>query len=237
MPADRHVPRRLSRSHRRVFVQHHTRLQDVAGAPGIRLHLADAVEPVWHAVEETLGVDGMPIPFWAFAWAGGLGLTQWLQAHPDVVAGRSVLDFGTGSGLVAIAAAQAGAGHVLAVDVDPFSEVAVELNARANHVHLTMLVSDLLDEPPPPVDVLLAADTWYESPLADRVLPWLRQAAGQGIRVIVGDPGRRYLPDAANAGFIELASYDVPTTTTLEDRENVECHVYELRPRGRRIVA
>jgi len=232
MPADRHVPRRLPRSHRREFVQHHTRLQVVAGAPGIRLHLADAVEPVWHALEEALGMDGLPIPFWAFAWAGGLGLTQWLQAHPDAVAGRAVLDFGTGSGLVAIAAAQAGAGHVLAVDVDPFAEAAVELNARANHVHVTVLVSDLLDGQPPAVDVLLAADTWYESPLADRVLPWLRRAADEGARVIVGDPGRKYLPDVADAGFVELASYRVPTTTTLEDREIVESHVFELRPRG-----
>jgi predicted nicotinamide N-methyase len=179
----------------------------------------------------------MPIPFWAFAWAGGLGLTQWLQAHPDAVAGQDVLDFGTGSGLVAIAAAQAGARHVLAVDVDPFAEVAVELNAKANHVHVTVAIRDLLDEPPPAVDVLLAADTWYESPLADRVLPWLLQAAAHGTRVIVGDPGRKYLPDIDGAGFVQLASYRVPTTTTLEDREVVDSHVYELRPAGRTIVA
>jgi predicted nicotinamide N-methyase len=220
-----------------VFIQRHTRLQDVAGVPGIRLHLADAVEPLWHAVEEILAIDGAPIPFWAFAWAGGLGLARWLQAHPEAVAGRTVLDFGTGSGLVAIAAAQAGAEHVQAVDVDPFAEAAVELNARANRVHLSVLLGDMLDEDPPAVDVLLAADTWYESPLADRVLPWLRRAADRGVRVIVGDPGRKYLPEAADAGFVELASYRVPTTTTLEDRDVVESRVYEVQPRGRRIVA
>src|SRR5262245_43814403 len=100
MLLDKPVPRRPPRSHRREFIQRHTRLQDVAGAPGIRLHLAHAVEPVWHAVEEVLGVDGAPIPFWAFAWAGGLGLARWLQANPGEAAGRSVLDFGAGSGLV-----------------------------------------------------------------------------------------------------------------------------------------
>ena len=209
----------------------------MAGVPGIRLHLAEAVEPLWHAVEETLGVDGVPIPFWAFAWAGGLGVTQWLQANPEAVAGLNVLDFGTGSGIVAIAAAQAGARHVLAVDVDPFAEVAVELNAKANRVHLTVAVRDLLDERPPAVDVLLAADTWYESPLADRVLPWLLQAADDGTRVIVGDPGRMYLPDVTGAGFVQLASYSVATTTTLEDRAVVDSYVFELRPTGRTIVA
>jgi predicted nicotinamide N-methyase len=237
MPTTTGTPRRLPRSHRRVFIQRHTRLRDVAGVPGIRLHLADAVEPLWHAVEEILAIDGAPIPFWAFAWAGGLGLARWLQAHPEAVAGRTVLDFGTGSGLVAIAAAQTGAEHVLAVDVDPLAEAAVELNARANHVHVSVLVGDMLDEDPPAVDVLLAADTWYESPLADRVLPWLRRAADRGVRVIVGDPGRKYLPEAADAGFVELASYRVSTTTTLEDSDVVESRVYELQPRGRRIVA
>jgi predicted nicotinamide N-methyase len=95
----------------------------------------------------------------------------------------------------------------------------------------------MLDEDPPAVDVLLAADTWYESRLADRVLPWLRRAADRGVRVIVGDPGRKYLPDAADAGFVELASYRVPTTTTLEDRDVVESRVYEIRRRDRGIVA
>jgi predicted nicotinamide N-methyase len=224
-------------SHRRSFVAHHTRLRPIPGLRDIRLHLADDAVPVWQATEATTGVAGAPIPFWAFAWAGGLGLARWLQAHPEAVAGRTVLDFGAGSGLVAIAAARAGAEHVLAVDVDPFAEAAVELNARANHVHLTVLLGDMLDEDPPAVDVLLAADTWYESRLADRVLPWLRRAADRGVRVIVGDPGRKYLPDAADAGFVELASYRVPTTTTLEDRDVVESRVYEIRRRDRGIVA
>jgi predicted nicotinamide N-methyase len=221
-------PRRLPLSYRRAFVRRHTRLQDVDGVPGVRLHLADAVEPVWHAIEDALGIDGAPIPFWGFAWAGGLALGRWIQEHPDEVAGRSVLDLATGSGLVAIVAAQSGAAHVTAVDIDPFAEVAVALNGRANHVHVTYLDEDLLDEPPPTVDVILAGDTWYEGELAARVLPWLQAAAARGTRVLVGDPGRRYLPPTAQAGLMELGSYAVRTTTTLEDHPVVDARVFSM---------
>ena len=128
-------------------------------------------------------------------------------------------------------AAQAGADHVAAVDIDPFAEAAVVLNARANRVHVAYSTRDLLDEPPPAVDVLLAADTWYEGPLADRVLPWLHAAATKGTRVLVGDPGRKYLPPRADAGLMEIAAWPVHTTTTLEDREIVEARVFALPPR------
>jgi predicted nicotinamide N-methyase len=212
-------------SHRRAFVRRHTRLRDVNGLEGIRLHLAEAVEPVWHATEEAVGAEGEPIPFWAFAWAGGLALSRYLQAQPETVRGSRVLDFATGSGLVAITAARAGAAHVTASDIDPFAEAAVGLNARANGVHVAFIRRDLLDAPPPDVDVLLAADTWYEGPLAERVLPWLRAASDAGIRVLLGDPGRKYLPET---GFTELARYEVRTTTTLEDREVVEAAVFTL---------
>lgn len=200
--------------------------------PGVRLHLADEVEPVWHATEAALGIDLTPIPFWAFAWAGGLGLAHWLRAHPEEVAGRSVLDVATGSGLVAIVAAQAGATHVEAVDIDPFAEAAVALNARANHVHVIYTGGDAFEGSPPAVDVVLAADTWYEGPLAERVLPWLRAAAANGSRVLVGDPGRRFLPSIADAGFIEIAAYPVRTTTTLEDYEVVVGRVFAVEVAG-----
>lgn len=228
MPGKDPEARRLPLSHRRAFVRRHTRLRDVDGVPGVRLHLADAVEPVWHGVEEALGIEGAPIPFWAFAWAGGLALGRWLLEHPDEVSDRRVLDFATGSGLVAIVAARCGATDVSAVDIDPFAEVAVALNARANRVKVSYATRDVLDVPPPAVDVLLAADTWYEGPLAERVLPWLRAAAGAGTRVLVGDPGRTYLPDPGEAGLIELARYPVRTTTTLEDREVVEARVFAV---------
>ena len=230
MPRVGSAPRRLPLSYRRAFVQRHTRLADVPGVPGVRLHLASSVEEVWSALESAVGGDGEPIPFWAFAWAGGLALSRWLREHPEDVAGRTALDLATGSGLVAIVAAQAGAGHVSAVDIDPFAEAAVGLNARANRVRIAYASRDLLAEPPPTVDVVLAADTWYEGPLAERVLPWVRAAAETGARVLVGDPGRKYLPDPAEVGFTELARYEVQTTTTLEDRDVVEARVFEVTP-------
>ena len=228
MPDRRGAPRRLPLSHRRAFVARHTRLRAVDGVDGIRLHLADAVEPVWHAVEDATGEDGAPIPFWAFAWAGGLALAEHVRAHPEAVAGRHVLDMATGSGLVAIAAAQAGAARVDAADIDPYAEAAVGLNARANHVHVTFIRRDLLDEPPPDVEVILAADTWYEGSLAERILPWLRAAAAAGTTVLVGDPGRAYLPDPATIGFERLATSEVRTTTTLEDRAVVSASVFRV---------
>lgn len=216
-------PRRVPLSHRRAIVARHTRLQDVAGLNGIRLHLADDAAPVWQATEAALGLTGAPIPFWAFAWAGGLALARYVEDHPEEVRGRRVLDFASGSGLVAIAAARAGAAEVVAADIDPFAEVAIERNARANGVRLMFVGRELLDDEPPDVDVLLAADTWYEGPLAARVLPWLRSAAGRGTRVLVGDPGRRYLPAD---GLDPIADYEVLTTTKLEDRDVVRSRVY-----------
>ncbi len=224
----RERPRPLPLSHRRAFVARHTRLRPVDCVPGLRLHLADEVEPVWRATEEATGVDGAPIPFWAFAWAGGLALARYVDEHPETVAGREVLDMATGSGLVALVAARAGAIHVDAADIDPFAEAAVRLNAHANRQHVTFVRRDLLDDAPPAVDVLLAADTWYEGPLADRILPWLRASADAGTTVLVGDPGRAYLPDPAQAGFERLARYEVRTTTTLEDRELVVASVFRV---------
>jgi len=195
----------------------------------LRLHLADEVEPLWHATEAVLGPNP-PIPFWAFAWAGGLALGRYLQANPGEVRGKRVLDFGTGGGLVAIVASLAGAEHVAAADIDPFAEAAVAMNGRANGARVAFVRRDLLDEPPPDVDVLLAADTWYEGPLAELVLPWLQAAAARGTRVLVGDPGRKYLPDADSAGLEVLQLDEVHTTTTLEDRELVAATVYALAP-------
>ena len=153
--------------------------------------------PLWGAVQLETGDADAPLPYWAFAWGGGLAIAHYLRDHPEAVAGRRVFDLASGSGLVAIAAMNAGASAVTASDIDPFAVVAIGLNARANHHRITVLPRDVLDEPPPDVDVVLAGDCWYEAGLAERVLPWLQGVRAAGIEILVGDPGRRYLPAAA----------------------------------------
>ncbi len=221
------VPRRVPLSHRRALVARYTRLRPVEGVPGVRLHLADDAGPIWRATEAALGVSSAPIPFWAFAWAGGLAIACFLQEHPDEVSAKQVVDIATGSGLCAIVAMRSGAAKATGIDVDPYAEVAVALNARANGVRVGFVGRDVLDEDPPEADVLLAGDTWYDGQLAERVLAWLRRAAANGTRVLVGDPGRRYLPAD---DLVPLAEYDVHTTTQLEDRAVLCGRVFTLTP-------
>ena len=210
----------------RAFVQRHSRLRPVTGLEDIRLLLADEVLPLWRAVQvETDDVDA-GLPYWAFAWGGGLAIGRYLNEHPEVVDGRTVFDLASGSGLCAIAALRAGAASVTASDIDPFAAAAIELNARANGVRVSVRHEDVLDDEPPAVEVILAGDCWYEARLAARVLPWLRRARDRGVDVLVGDPGRRYLPTDA---LTELAAYEVRTTTELEDLDLKTARVYVLR--------
>ncbi|HYF23696.1 MAG TPA: methyltransferase [Caulobacteraceae bacterium] len=199
-----------------AFVRGHTRLQRPPHAPELRLWLADEITPIWRLTEEELGELGLPPPFWAFAWAGGQALARWLLDHPREAAGKRVLDFAAGSGLVAVAAAKAGAAEVAAADIDPYCEAAVALNAEANGVRVEFVGENLLDRPPPPADLITAGDICYEKPMAEAVLAWLRTAHGRGTRVLIGDPGRSYFP---KEGLTRLAEYQVPTTRELEDLE------------------
>jgi predicted nicotinamide N-methyase len=207
-------PRPPGAASRRAFVVRQTSLRPVPGVEEIRLHLADEVLPLWHAVQVATGDPDTALPYWAFAWAGGLAIARHLRDHPEMVAGRRVFDLAAGSGLCAIAALRAGAAEATSADIDPFAFAAIDLNARANGRRVAVVRRDVLDEPPPDVDVILAGDCWYDARLAERALPWLRRAQQQGIRVVIGDPGRRYLPTDQ---LVELAAYDVRTTTELED--------------------
>jgi predicted nicotinamide N-methyase len=211
----------------RAFVLRHTHLRPVPGLEAIRLHLADEVLPLWHAVQIETRDQDAALPYWAFAWSGGLAIGRYLQDHPEAVVGRRVFDLGSGSGLCAIAAMQAGAAEVTGADIDPFAVAAIELNARANGRRVTAVRRDVLDEEAPAVDVVLAGDCWYEASLAERVLPWLHRARTRGIDVLVGDPGRRYLP---TDDLVELATYDVRTTTELEDLDRKQGRVFALAP-------
>jgi predicted nicotinamide N-methyase len=209
----------------RAFVLRHTRLRPVPGLEEIRLHLADEVLPLWHAVQIETDDSDAALPYWAFAWGGGLALGRYLREHPEAVTGRRVLDLGSGSGLCAIAATRAGAADVTAVDIDAFAAAAIHVNARANGRRVAVVRRDVLDEEPPEVDVVLAGDCWYEAHFAGRVLPWLQRARNVGIDVLVGDPGRRYLPTEE---LVEIASYEVRTTTELEDLDHKQGRVFTL---------
>jgi predicted nicotinamide N-methyase len=192
--------------------------------PEIRLHLATEVVPLWRKTEEELEAQGVPPPYWAFAWAGGQALARYILDDPDTVRERTLLDFGSGSGLGAIAAMKAGAASVLASDIDAFARAAIALNAGANGVAIETTADDVIGMDRP-WDVILCGDMCYERPLAERLLAWLRERAAAGTRVLLGDPGRSYFP---KSGVERLATYSVQTTRDLEDREIRETSVYSL---------
>jgi predicted nicotinamide N-methyase len=210
-----------------AFIRAHTRLLPVPHAPAIKLHVADEATALWQKTEDELGEIGLPPPFWAFAWAGGQALARYVLDSPEIVAGARVLDFASGSGLVAIAAAMAGARSVEAADIDAFAHAAIALNAAANGVGtITPRLEDLVgrDEG---WDVVLAGDICYERDLAARVVDWLAGLAGRGARVLVGDPERAYLPKDR---LERLATYRVPVTRALEDAEIKVSSVFSFRP-------
>ncbi len=206
---------RLSPEDAEEFIRTNTRLASPPHVPEIQLHLADEAHELWQRTEEELQQIGLPPPFWAFAWAGGQGLARYVLDHPESVRGKRVLDFATGSGLVAIAACRAGAGQVRAADTDPFSATACRLNMKANGVSFECTCADLVGTYVD-CEVLLAGDVFYDRALAARVEPWFAKLAAQGVTVLVGDPGRAYLPKAR---MDELAVYSVPVTRALEDAE------------------
>lgn len=210
----------------RAFVAAETRLRPVPLVPEISLHVADEAVPLWHRTEEELGEMGLPPPFWAFAWAGGQALARHVLDHPHLVEGRSVLDFASGSGLVGIAAAKAGARIVTCADIDPFALAAIGLNGAANDAVLEGRQVDLIgtDEG---WETVLAGDICYERDLAARVFDWLLTLSARGAVVLIGDPGRSYLPKDR---LEELEVYSVPVTRELEDMEIKRTAVW--RPRA-----
>ena len=210
---------------RTAFIRAETRLRPVPHAPEIRLHVADEATPLWQRTEEELGTIGLPPPFWAFAWAGGQALARYVLDRPDLVRGRRVLDVASGSGLVAIAAALAGAAPVEAADIDAFATAAIALNAEANGVAVTPRLEDLVgrDEG---WDAVLAGDIFYERDIAERLWPWLEALQARGALVLIGDPGRSYLPQAK---VEEIARYRVPVTRDLEDAEIKLSRVWRVR--------
>lgn len=206
-----------------TFIKESTLPQATPLVPEIRLYLASEILPLWRKTEEELEREGVPPPYWAFAWAGGQALARYLLDSKLPV--KSVLDFGSGSGLVAIAAAKAGAKHVLAADIDRFAAAAITLNARENDVAVEVTTDDVIGQDGD-WDVILIGDMCYERPLAERLMSWLTERVHAGATVLMGDPGRSYFP---KTGVEKLATYRVQTTRELEDRDVRETSVYRLR--------
>ncbi len=205
----------------RAVVEACTRPATPAYVPEVRLRVADEVFDLWQRTGH--------LPYWAFAWAGGLALARHVLDHPGLVAGRTVLDLASGSGLVAIAAARAGAASVIAADIDPLAGAAVALNAEANDVTVAVLLDDLLAADRPPgseaAEVVLAGDVFYERPMAERVMAYLERARRRGATVIVGDPDRAYLP---RHRFTRLTTHRVPGSGLLEAEEVKTATVWRL---------
>jgi predicted nicotinamide N-methyase len=215
-----------------AFIRNNTKLLAVPLVPEIRLHIAEESLPIWQKTEDELGAMNVPPPYWAFAWAGGQALARFVLDNPAMVAGRSVLDLGSGSGLVAIAAAKAGAARVLAADIDALAVTAIGLNAAANAVTLETTADDLLDAPAGAFDIVLIGDLFYERPLAERALAFAEATHARGTQVLAGDPRRSYFPQNR---FRQLAEYWVPVTRELEDAEIKRTAVWCLgadRPRA-----
>ena len=206
------------------FVVAETALAAPPLVPEIRLYLASEITPLWQATEARLAETGTPPPYWAFAWPGGQAIARHLLDQPALVAGRRVLDFAAGSGLAAIAAAKAGAVSVEAAEIDPLAGAAIALNAAANGVAVAWREDDLVGSDTR-WDVVLAGDVCYERPMAGRVISWLRALAARGSLVLLGDPGRAYLP---SQGLRERARCIVPTSRELEDRETRDGVVWEV---------
>ncbi len=193
--------------------------------PELTLHLADKMEPLWKEIELFIGDPDCEPPFWAFAWAGGLGLARHILDHPELVAGKRVLDFASGSGLVGLAASKAGAKKVRCCDIDPFAQAALKLNAALNQTSVELMEISYLKRPVKGVDVILAGDVCYDHLMAHRVISWLRLCASAGAQVVLGDPGRAYAP---RDGVEPLAELIVPTLLALEDEPQRKVKILSL---------
>jgi predicted nicotinamide N-methyase len=209
------------------FIRENTVRTQAPLVPEISLHLASEVTPLWHATESYLERNNLPPPYWAFAWPGGQTFARLLLDRPELAHGRRVLDFASGCGIAAIAAAKAGAARVVATEIDAFAIAALGLNAALNGVSFEIFEGDILAEPPTGWDLILAGDVCYEKPMADLTVAWLDLAVAEGAEVLIADPGRAYLP---KAGLTEIARHDVPTPLDLENRKIMTTLIYRYTP-------
>ncbi|GGD41170.1 class I SAM-dependent methyltransferase [Aureimonas glaciei] len=219
------TPQRLTHDRLRAFILDNTDVVCPPHVPEIALRLATEAHGLWLKTEAELDAIGLPPPYWAFAWAGGQGLARYVLDHPEEVAGRTVLDFAAGSGLVAIAAAKAGAASVTAADIEPFCREAIAINAAVNGVEMSIAIEDAIGRPVT-AEVLLAGDVFFDRAMSTAIVPWFDAVAASGVTILVGDPGRSYLP---RDRLEELATYDIVVTRALEDAEVKRTTVWRWR--------
>lgn len=198
------------------FIRAQTKIAKPSLVPELKLHLATEISPIWRATQNELDDMGLPPPYWAFCWPGGQALTRYIIDHPATSKGKRVLDFAAGSGLSGIAAARAGAASVTAAEIDAFAAEAIRLNAYLNKARIDVVTEDLVGRMDLGLDLVLAGDVCYERPMAERVFAWFENLADAGVTILMGDPGRAYLP---RKGLVEVARYQVPTSIDLEDKD------------------
>lgn len=210
-----------------AFIRDNTLILSPPLVPELSLHLAEESLPIWLKTEEELNKANIDPPYWAFAWAGGQALARYILDKPDLAAGKHVLDLGSGSGLVAIAACRSGAASATAADIDPLAAIAARLNGSLNAVTLQTTTRDLLAETTAPYDVILVGDLFYEATLARRVMAFIDAASDKGAQILVGDPRRSYFPLDR---FERLVEYAVPVSRQLEDAEIKQTAIWRCRP-------
>lgn len=198
------------------FVLAHTHVTHGTLVPEIPLHLLNPKSPLGQLSEVELETSPFGNPYWAIAWSGSQAISRYILDQPNIVQGKRVIDFASGCGLAAIAAARSGASSVLANDIDPICEHATRLNAKLNEVLTPFTTDNLLLKGLPDTDVILAGDVCYEEPLATQVMLWLQNAVQAGITVLLGDPGRTFLPKTQQK---ELKRYHAQTIQPWEDTD------------------
>jgi predicted nicotinamide N-methyase len=208
-----------------AFILGHTAVSSPPACPELRLHPASEVTPLWEATETYLAQNNVPPPYWAFPWVGGQALARYILDHPQLVAGKSVLDFASGSGLVGIAAKLAGAAEVLATDIDRVALSAIALNMKENGVTFDVSDRDVLDEQDCPWDVIVAGDVCYEKPMAEKTFAWLRRCSKAGAKALMADPGRAYLP---KTGLMRLAEITIACSLDLEDKTSRDVGIFQI---------
>ena len=207
------------------FIRTNTVVMSPSLVPEITMHLATEVTPLWQMTEERLQENGLPPPYWAFAWPGGQGMARYFIEHPDVIRGKRMLDFAAGGGVASIAAKKMGAAHALAAEIDPLALAAIQMNASLNNVTITNVQDVDFTKSYPDVDLITAGDVCYQQEMTAKMMRWLTLNRENGTRILIADPGRAYLP---REGLIECARYVVPTSRDLEDQEQRNVIVWEM---------